>query len=163
MPCGMSPRPPPVRHTRPVPEVRVVAIDDENVHDVLDLAVTPEQLRWVRPTAWYVARSAYDPTWTPVALLDGDQVVGFAEWAVDLDDGSGCIGGLVVDAARQGRGYGRAAVEALAAHLLAQPGCSFLALTVHGDNEVARRLYAALGFTETGEVDDDGELVMVRH
>jgi diamine N-acetyltransferase len=145
-----------------VAQVQVVPVDASNVHDVLDLAVSDEQLRWVRPTAWYVARSAYDPTWTPVALLDGDEVVGFAEWAVDPDDGSGCMGGLVVDQGRQGRGYGRAAVEALADLLLERPDCTWLALTVHEDNAVARGLYARLGFTETGEVDNDGELVMVR-
>ena len=36
----------------------------------------------------------------------------------------------------------------------------FVALTVHEDNTVARGLYRSLGFTETGERDDD-ELVMV--
>jgi diamine N-acetyltransferase len=43
--------------------------------------------------------------------------------------------------------------------LRAKPGCRTIALSVHPDNAVARRLYGSVGFRETGEIED-GELVM---
>lgn len=112
------------------------------------------------PPTGDVARSAYEKVWTPVAFLHDDTVVGFAEWAYDPSDDTHCIGGVVIDARRQGQGLGTAAVSALVAYLRTKPGCGAIALTVHEDNDTARRIYRALGFTETGEAQGD-ELVMV--
>lgn len=139
--------------------MQVVPIDADNVDDVL--AVTPKdgQDAWVRPVAWYVAKSAYDGVWTPWALTADGEVVGFLQTAFDPSDGSWCIGGVVVDADHQGRGIGRAVMRQLVADLRGRPGCRLVALTVHEDNATARALYSSLGFTETGERDDD-ELVM---
>ncbi|MGH8891850.1 MAG: GNAT family N-acetyltransferase [Actinomycetes bacterium] len=139
---------------------RIVELSAENIEAVLDLAPRPDQSRYVRPVAWYVARSAYERVWTPVAVSVDEQLVGFAEWAFDPSDATYCIGGVIVDARQQGKGYGRAVMRALVEHLRERPDCRDIALTVHDDNGVARNLYASLGFVETGEVDDD-ELVMV--
>ena len=98
--------------------------------------------------------------WTPWALTADGVVVGFLETAFDPSDSSWCIGGVVIDAGQQGRGIGRALMQQLVADLRGRPECRLVALTVHEDNAVARALYRSMGFTETGERDDD-ELVMV--
>lgn len=145
-------------------EVCIVELSAGNIEEVLDVTPRPDQDRWVRPVSWYVARSAYEQVWHPVAVSATEggvaELIGFAEWAYDPSDQTHCIGGVVLDARHQGRGYGRAAMEALVAHLRRLPDCGVIALTVHEDNDRARRLYAALGFTETGEMDGD-EIVMV--
>jgi diamine N-acetyltransferase len=143
-----------------VPEVRAVAVDADNVEAVLAVTPRPGQEAWVEPVAWYLAKAAQDGVWTPWALTADGVVVGFLETAFDPSDGSWCIGGVVVDAAHQGRGIGRTDMRQLVADLRSRPGCNLVALTVHEDNTPARTLYASLGFTETGERDDD-ELVMV--
>ena len=79
-------------------------------------------------------------------------------WGFDTKEESYWIGGLVIDAEYQGKGYGRAAMEALLDYLAAQPGYREAALSCDPENTVARRLYASLGFVETGERVDD-ELV----
>ena len=139
----------------------VVGLTADNVENVLAVSAFPEQLQYVNPVAWYVARSAYQHVWHPVGLAteDGD-VVGFAEWAYDESDGTYSLGGITIDQRQQGRGLGRAALDALVAHLLAQPVPGVVALTVHADNERARGLYERYGFAATGEVIED-ELVMV--
>jgi len=139
----------------------VVGLTADNVEDVLAVSAFPEQLQYVNPVAWYVARSAYQHVWHPVGLAteDGD-VVGFAEWAYDESDGTYSLGGITIDQRQQGLGLGRAALDALVAHLLAQPVPGVVALTVHADNERARGLYERYGFAATGEVIED-ELVMV--
>ena len=143
-----------------MPKVEVVPIDADNVEAVLAVAPRPGQDAWVRPVSWYVAKAAYDRVWTPWALTADGVVVGFLETAFDPSDGSWCIGGVVIDAGQQGRGIGRAAMQQLVADLRGRPECCLVALTVHEDNAVARALYRSMGFTETGERDDD-ELVMV--
>src|SRR3954451_13484149 len=139
----------------------VVGLTAGNVEDVLAVSAFPEQLQYVNPVAWYVARSAYQNVWHPVGLATEDgAVVGFAEWAYDESDGTYSVGGITIDNRQQGRGLGRAALDALVAFLPAQPVSGFVALTVHADNERARGLYERYGFAATGEVIDD-ELVMV--
>jgi diamine N-acetyltransferase len=82
-------------------------------------------------------------------------------WAFDPDEGSHWIGGLVVDAGHQGQGVGRAAVVALLRVFEGFDGHREAALSYAPDNTTARRLYASLGFVETGE-QADGELVARR-
>ncbi|MEV4622630.1 GNAT family protein [Asanoa sp. NPDC049573] len=61
------------------------------------------------------------------------------------------LGGVTVDAAHQGKGFGRAAVSAA----LAEIDAPSFALSYQPDNTAARALYARLGFVETGELEDD--------
>jgi diamine N-acetyltransferase len=142
-------------------DVDVVSLTAENIHDVLAVSALPDQSTHVRSVAWYVARSAYEQVWTPVAFRLGDEVVGFGEWAFDADDATYCIGGFIIDGKRQGQGLGRRCLTALIANLRQRRDCGPIALSVDNDNDAARGLYAALGFRESGEVLDDGELVMV--
>jgi len=105
--------------------------------------------------------------WRSHAVLDDGVTVGHVMWAVDPEDDSHWIGGLVIDSARQGRGLGRATVEALLAlwedEEPALSGTSYTkaALSVAADNVDALRLYRSLGFAETGEMSDD-EVVLRR-
>lgn len=138
--------------------VEVVRIASENFRDVLDLEVTEQQAAWVAPTARYLAVCAYGGTWHPLGLYADGTPVGFAMWAHDPADGSHWIGGFLVDRSHQGRGHGRAAMLAIMEYLRSSEGATSFALSYATDNAVARRLYASLGFVETGEREDD-ELV----
>ena len=82
-------------------------------------------------------------------------------WGVD-DDDSRWIGGLLVDAAHQGHGVGRAAVIEAIRLLVAQPDCAGIALSCHPDNHAARSLYGALGFSDTGDTAEDGSELVSR-
>jgi diamine N-acetyltransferase len=140
----------------PAIELRPVAAD--NWRACADLEVAPEQRDFVSPVARYLCLCHYGGVWKPLAVYAGDEVVGFVMWAIDPGDGSGWIGGLVVDRARQRKGFGRATVEALTRRLLETGGCRSCALSYSPQNTAARALYGTLGFAETGETEDD-ELV----
>ena len=147
-----EPLPSPTRRRR-VGGVTVTDVTPDNWRFVAELDVLDEQRAFVAPVTRYLALCAYSGgPWRPLAVhADGD-VVGFAMEAVDPADDSYWIGGLVVDAASQGRGIGRATVEALVrrARSGSRPSA---ALSYDPANVVARRLYASLGFIETGETD----------
>ena len=141
----------------------------DNWRDVARVRAADHQRGWVADTTYYLCLSAYGGQWRSCGVLDdGGITVGHVMWAVDPDDDSHWIGGLVVDADRQREGLGRAAVECLLALWEEQePSLSGTpyreaALSVAPDNDAARRLYRSLGFVETGEIADD-ELVMRRH
>jgi len=135
--------------------VTVTPVTAENWRAVADLDVRDEQRAFVASVHHYLALCAYDGgPWHPLAVYQGATVVGFVMEAVDPDDGSYWVGGLVIDSASQGRGFGRATMQAMIERARAGSHPS-VGLSFHPDNAVARRLYANLGFIETGEVDGD--------
>src|SRR5215210_8215649 len=140
-------------------EVRDVTPD--NWRDVVRIEPREDQGRFVASVAYYLNLCHYGEEWQPLALYQDGEPVGFAMWGYDAEDDAYWIGGFLIDAAHQGKGYGSAAMEALLDHLAAQPGYREAALSYKPENKVARRLYASLGFVETGERAED-ELVARR-
>ena len=132
-----------------------------NWREVVSIEPREEQGRFVASVAYYLNLCHYGGVCQPMALYRDDEPVGFAMWGFDEEEGSHWIGGLVIDAKHQGKGYGRAAMEVILDHLAKQPGYREAALSYEPENTVARRLYAGLGFLETGERADD-ELVARR-
>ena len=104
----------------------------------------------VATTAHYLCLCHYGGVWQPLAVCAGADVVGFVMWGFDPDDGHHWIGGLCIDARRQGKGFGRATVLELV-ELLRGLGATGIALSYSPENTAAARLYASLGFVEDGE------------
>ena len=129
-------------------------VDADTWRGVAALEVTEAQRAYVAEPAHYLALCAYGGLWRPLAVRLGDEVVGFLMWAVDPDDGSCWLGGILIDRRHQRRGLGRLAVEAALDMLVAEGGHRRFALSYRPDNP-ARRLYRSLGFEETGETEGD--------
>ena len=108
----------------------------------------------VATPTYYLCLCHYGHVWHPLAIRDGADVVGFVMWGFDPDDGHHWIGGLSVDARRQGQGLGRAAVLALVERLRGL-GATGVALSYAPSNTGGARLYASLGFVEDGEADGE--------
>ena len=138
--------------------IELVDVTAANWRDAADLEVAEDQRAFVAPVSRYLCLCHYGGVWQPLAVAAEGRIVGFVMWAVDPDDGSGWIGGLVIGREHQRRGHGRAAVAALLERLRREQGCPSAALSYSPGNLAARALYVSLGFTETGEREDD-ELV----
>ena len=124
----------------------------ENFAAVIDLTVTPEQVDFVSPNLYSLAEAAIEPTWTPLAIYAGDDLVGFAMFGRDDETGRWWLMRYMIDVQHQGRGYGTAALPRLIDVIVERHGCGELLLGYDPSNEVARRLYTRLGFTPTGEM-----------
>lgn len=139
-----------------------------NWQDIAHIRAADTQRRWVADVTYYLCLSMYDGPWRSYAVQDAcGATVGHVMWAVDPEDRSHWIGGLIIDADHQGNGLGRATVEALCAlwereePSLSGTPYQQAALSVAPDNEGALRLYRSLGFVDTGEFSDD-EIVLRR-
>jgi len=139
-----------------------------NWRDIARVRVAEPQRRWVADVTYYLCLSVYDGLWRSYAVQDErGTTVGHVMWAVDPEDHSHWIGGLVIDAEHQRKGLGRATVEALRAlwereePSLSGTPYQQAALSVAPDNQGALGLYRSLGFVETGELSDD-EIVLRR-
>ena len=150
------------RPATPPPQALVALrdIDASNWSDCADLRVTDEQTSFVAPTTRYLAMCAHDDgPWHPLAVVADSTVVGFVMRAIDPDDNSFWIGGLITDRTRQRGGYGRATVQILIEQAAGHPS---VALSYHRENHAARALYSSLGFCETGETDGDEVVARLR-
>ena len=140
------------------PSVTLVEVTADNWRDVADLAPRDDQRSYVAPlAARYLLLGVYGDTWHNLGAYDGTTPVGHVMWGTD-EDGSRWIGGLLIDAAHQGRGLGRAVVQELVRRLQAA-GVAPVRLSHHPDNVASRALFESLGFRPTGVVED-GEVVM---
>jgi diamine N-acetyltransferase len=140
--------------------VSLAEVDDGNWRAVADVAPRDQQRRFVAALgARYLLLSTREDLWHSLAIIAGESVAGHVMWA--QDDDAYWIGGMIVDAAEQGNGVGRAAMEALVERLAANPDAGEIRLSCHPGNTAAERLYRALGFVPTGEFEDD-EAVMAR-
>lgn len=122
--------------------------------------------RQVAPNAFSMAQAHFAPEAWFRAIHAGDELVGFLmlydpSLAEAPEEKEFMLWRLMIDARFQGRGYGAAAVDALAAHVRTRPGGDALYVSHVKDEPRLARFYASLGFAYTGD-EEDGELWMVR-
>lgn len=141
--------------------IRIEPITEKNQDAVLKLEIAQGQEGFVESVDECLAEAKVWRQWNPVAIYDNNQLVGFAMY--------GCLFGrlwfdrLLIDQSYQGRGYGRAAVEALLLRIRREyPQKSPIYLSVVEGNDQAARLYQDFGFVFNGERDTKGEHVMMK-
>jgi len=131
------------------------------IERVRSLDVEPGQSSFVASNDESIEDWHDNPDLLPMAIFAADTVVGFAMMEHSEDsDGTHEINifRLMIDHRHQGRGYGRKALEALLARYRSDSRRVRITTCFVPENAVARRMYASLGFVETG-VDDDGEIL----
>ncbi|WP_421723405.1 GNAT family N-acetyltransferase [Bauldia sp.] len=136
---------------------------------LLDLAVRPDQTRFVAPNAETMAESMFEPSAELYGIWDGETPVGMIA-VVDMshpeqkleagdDPESLFIWRLMVDAGHQKRGHGTAAVT-FAFDLARKKRLKRVGVSSIDAEGCAVPFYEALGFRRTGRViDREVELV----
>ncbi|PUA36237.1 GNAT family N-acetyltransferase [Paenibacillus elgii] len=117
-----------------------------------------EQARFTALPGEVLELSLNDENRYPVVILAGDTPVGFfvlhrGEATAPFSDNPNAIllRAFSIDQAHQGRGYGKRAVRTAAAFVAEHfPGVEEIVLAVNEQNHMAKRLYEASGFRDTG-------------
>jgi len=131
------------------------------------LRVTPAQEQFVAGVAESLIEAAETPGACPWyrAVYAGDEPVGFVMISDNIPAdrveyvGPYYLWRLLIDVRHQGRGYGRAALDRVVAHVRTRPGAQRL-LTSHVPGAGGPLdFYLRYGFTRTGDVAD-GEPVL---
>lgn len=143
--------------------LRLAEVTADNVDAAIGLEIRPDQEHLVEPVATSLAEAYVhrEAAW-PRLVLDGDRLVGFLMAFLDIDfagDGTGRdirsgLWRLNIAADEQGRGYGRFAVESVAAEIRRRGG-SRMYVTWHPGAGGPEGFYLGLGFRPTGETSGD--------
>ncbi|HUG35143.1 MAG TPA: GNAT family N-acetyltransferase [Anaerolineales bacterium] len=150
-----------------MPELRTVT--KENWEDLIDLKVRDDQRDFVASNLYSIAESQFgedfEGHWdfTPWGIYDGDTPVGFLMHGYNFEHPSqqAFIIRLMVDEKFQGKGYGRFGMDAMLEIFRADERIKAVGISYEPENEQAKRLYADLGFVETGRmIEDEAEAVL---
>ena len=149
-------------------EVRPVSKD--NWKSLIKLKVREDQRGFVASNLYSIAESHYgddvpgEGHWDmfPYGIYDGEQPVGFLMFAVNYAAAKfqGFILRLMVDDEFQGKGFGRFGMNWMLDQFRDDENIKVVGISYEPHNETAWKLYASLGFVETGEFED-GEAIAV--
>lgn len=141
-------------------QIRLIPVTRENYRAMWRLHLKPEQQNFVSPPAWSLARcyvKAFGDSYEhcPHLIYADNEPVGFSTIVCDpASTEEYWIDDIMIDAPRQGLGYGRiAVVETIRTILKRYPQSKAIQLTCFRANTNAAALYRSLGFVVTGEVD----------
>ena len=153
-------------------------INGSNVWDILKLTVSESQKNYVAANDISIIEAytaiAGNGYAFPFGIYDDEIPVGFLMIGFDVDDywtdapeiarGNYNLWRLMIDQAWQNRGYGKQAVQ-LALDFIKSMPCGkaeYCWLSYEPENEAARQLYQSFGFAETGEMDGDERIAVLR-
>ena len=151
-----------------MPEIHPVTKD--NWRRLIQLQVRDDQKGFVSTNVFSIAEAQfgfdYDGHWDlhPFGIYDDDEPVGFLMYGFNFGHPryQAFIIRLMVDDQHQKRGYGRFGMEKMLEVFGADERIKEVGISYEPHNEVARNLYASLGFIETGEIVDEEMLALLR-
>lgn len=158
--------------------LRLEKVNGKNVWELLKLSVSESQKNYVAANEIsiieaYTAISGNGYAF-PFGIYNGDTPVGFLMVGFDVDDdwidapdiarGNYNLWRLMIDKRYQNRGFGRIAIQ-LALEFIKTFPCGeaeYCWLSYAPENEVARKLYHSFGFEETGDMDGEEVIAVLR-
>ena len=145
-----------------MPEIRPVTRD--NWRQLIRLQVREDQRHFVASNLYSIAESQFgddfEGHWDlhPFGIFDdGDEPVGFLMYGFNFEHPKqqAFIQRLMVDEKFQGKGYGRFGMQKVLEIFRADERIREVGISYEPENEAARKLYASLGFSETGRMMED--------
>lgn len=152
-----------------MPEIRPVTKD--NWTALILLKVREDQTHFVASNVFSIAQAQFgdedEGHWDfyPFGIYDDEGTpVGFLMYGLNLDHPKqqAFIQRLMVDDKHQGKGYGRFGMQRILEIFRADEQIKSIGISYEPENEAARKLYASLGFEETGELVGDEVLAVLQ-
>lgn len=158
--------------------LRLEKVNGANVWDILKLKVAEEQENFVAANEVSIIEAYTAITGNgyafPFGIYDDDTPVGFLMVGFDTDDnwddapsvakGNYSLWRLMIDQNHQSKGYGKQALglalEFIKSFPCGKAECCWL--SYEPENHIARRLYHSFGFFETGEMDGEERIAVLK-
>ena len=143
--------------------LQIVPVTKENRAAAESLRVAPYQKDFIESVPECMQEADEISDWEPVILMDGENAVGFAMYGLMRREPNHRLwfDRLLIDEHYQRSGYGREAVKEILKRIQAEYPNTDIYLSAYEDNETAIRLYSSFGFEFNGELDYNGEKIML--
>ena len=150
-----------------MPEIRHVT--KQNWEELVDLNVRADQKHFVASNLYSIAEAQFgedfEGHWDfhPFGIYDSETPVGFLMYGYNFEHPTqqAFIIRLMVDEKFQGKGYGRFGMDQMLEIFRANERIKAVGISYEPENEVAKKLYANLGFVETGRIiEGESEAVL---
>ena len=138
--------------------IHLEKITEKNFIDAFGLKLDAGQERFVSHPIRSLAQAyVYREQCQPFGIYDEEVMVGYVMVIYDYDIPEYDLWHMMIDVSKQGRGYGRAALDQVLAYIRTKPfGTSDrVTLTCNRENGRALRLYKSRGFVPTGAEDEE--------
>jgi diamine N-acetyltransferase len=142
-----------------------------NWQSLIELKVREDQKGFVGSNLYSIAEAQFgfefekNGHWNlhPFGIYDGDQPVGFLMYGYSFGHPAwqAYIFRFMVDEKYQCMGYGRSGIRKIIEVFRADERVKGVGISYKPSNDVARRLYASLGFFETGDTVGDEVLAVL--
>jgi len=144
-----------------MPEIRPVTKD--NWEALIDLKVRDDQKNFVASNLYSIAESQFgedfEGHWDffSYGIYTDGLPVGFLMYGFNFEHPmyQAFVIRLMVDEKFQGKGYGRFGMDKILEIFRADTRVHAVGISYEPENEMARKLYASLGFVETGRVIEE--------
>ena len=139
-------------------KVHLEPVTADNWKACAALELAPGQEHFLPGNLYSIAEAQFYEGSKSKAIYNGqDQLVGYALFGRDIFTDKWKIFRIMIDQSHQRQGYGESAMQELIRQIATEPGGNEILICYQNDNQVARRLYAKLGFVEQ-EIDVDGKV-----
>lgn len=125
-------------------------VTKNNWINVISLSVREDQREFIATNAVSLAQLHFLDNFVAKAIYADDQLVGFALYGVDEDDGEYWIYRFMIDQKYQGHQYGRQAMLAVIEDIRSkkEPRHASITLSYEPKNQGAKQFYDKIGFQE---------------
>lgn len=128
-------------------------ITKENFEECLNLNIADSQKKFVSSTVHSLAQAwIYYENAFPFAIYVDNVMVGFIMLGYYEVKGYYTLWKLLIDEKYQNKGYGKKALKLGIDYLVNRFKVTEIYTAYYATNEIARNLYASVGFRETGEI-----------
>lgn len=157
--------------------IQLKKVDSKNLWEIVKLSVDESQKEFVATNTGSILEAYVTVTSGCVALPFGiycdNTPVGFAmigystigdEDEPDIAKDNYIVWRFMIDSRYQGRGYGRESFRAVLDYIKTMPcgKAEYCWLSYEPQNFAAKKLYASFGFKETGEMDGDEAIAVLK-
>lgn len=140
------------------------AVNEKNYNEIVSLHVAKGQESFIETTQECLEEAKELSIWRPVGIYDEDKLIGFAMYGLFEDEGTNgrvWLDRFMIGHEHQGKGYSKNSLRLLINQLYKEYKYDEIFLSIYDDNATAIKIYENLGFRFNGELDINGEKVMV--
>jgi diamine N-acetyltransferase len=133
----------------------------ENWQQVVALRMPQAHRDLVPPNAYSLAESRFVPDRIPLAVYDGETLIGFVVVSYNETIGRGWIHRFMIDQRFVNKGYSRKTIKMVIRRMRRLPGCQLIGVDYRPKNTILEQFYEGLHFRKTGQTTADGDVIAI--